>query len=416
MDASICGRLFDARGYLGNACVNVSGGVIASVTTEPRSDEVYRFDQEGLVIVPGFIDLHVHLRGLELSYKEDEESGTKAALSAGITLVVDMPNTRPRLSTPSALKAKLDALKRTSYVDYGVYAGIPDEPDTVGELTKQPIAGFKVYPEDMAVRPQSVSKVLSSGRLVVLHPELPEAERLGYDENDHRALERGCWMEGAGLALLLTLGAPRRLHVTHASCPTTIDLARSLGATIDVTPHHLIYDSNSRGCHFRVSPPIRDSVTRDLLVRYVIEGLVDAIASDHAPHSPQEKASWPHCPPGIPWLGLWPLSLFRLVSSGALSLPEFLRLTSLGPARVLGIDGLYGLIEPGYRANITVLNTRARGRFTATYSKASYLHAFMEEVYAAVSAVFVGGTLAALEGEPLLRPPVRNPFEVAEGG
>ncbi len=416
MDLSICGRLADARGYLGEGCVNVREGLITSVSKGPEAYEVHWFNEDGTVIVPGFIDLHVHLRGLDLSYKEDEESGTRAALSSGVTLVVDMPNTRPRLSTPAAVKMKLDALQNRSYTDYGVYAGVPDDPDLLDELARLPVAGFKVYPEDMAARPQSVSRVLSSGRLVVVHPELPEAERLGYDENDRRAAERGCWMEGASLGYLLSLGSPRRLHVTHASCPTTIDLARSQGATTDVTPHHLLYDATRHGCQFRVNPPLRDSATRDLLVKYVLEGLVDAIASDHAPHSPQEKASWPHCPPGIPWLGLWPLALYRLVSSGALPLSDFLRLTSLGPARVLGLDGLYGLILPGYRANLVAINTGWRGRFTWAYSKAPYWHAFMEDVYAAPSAVFVGGALAALEGKPLLRPPVRNPFEVAGRG
>ncbi len=416
MDASICGRLVDARGYLGDGCVNVEGGYIRSLTKDPASGEVYAFKSDGVVVAPGLIDLHVHLRGLELSYKEDEESGTKAALSSGITLVVDMPNTRPRLSNPSAVALKLRALANQSYVDYGVYAGVPDDPALVEELRRFPIAGFKVYPEDMGVREASVSRVLSSGSLVILHPELPEAERLGFEENYSRASLRCCWLEGAGLHYLLSMGSPRRLHVTHASCPGTVEAARGLGATTDVTPHHLLFDSEMPGCSYRVSPPLRDPVTRALLLKYVINGLVDALASDHAPHSPQEKASWPHCPPGIPWLGLWPLTMFRLVRSGAVSLARFLELTSLGPARVLGLEGRYGLIEPGYRANLVVIDTSWSGRFTSTYSKAPYWHAFMEDVYAMPVAVFVGGVLAAREGEVLLRPPVKNPFEVTRAG
>ncbi|MGC9072003.1 MAG: dihydroorotase [Acidilobus sp.] len=410
MEASICGRLVDARGHLGEGCANVKDGYIASITREPRSDVVYRFFDEGLVVAPGFIDLHVHLRGLELSYKEDEGSGTKAALTSGITLVVDMPNTRPRLATPDAVKMKLEALSRLSYVDYGVYAGVPDDMGHVRELAAMPIAGFKVYPEDMSLRVGVLTDVLGSGRLVVLHPELPEAERVMDGDNPWRGLARGCWMEGAAVHLLSTFGRPTRLHVTHVSCPGTLYASRELGATTDVTPHHVLFDSEARGCYFRVNPPLRDSVTRSLLLKALIEGAVDAIASDHAPHAGVEKGFWPHCPSGIPWLGLWPLVMFSLVSSGAMSLAKFLELASLGPARVLGLESRYGLLEPGYRADLVALDYTWRGRFVSTYSKAPYSHAFMREVYAIPKAVFVGGALAAEEGQVLLKPPALNPF------
>ncbi|MGC9210056.1 MAG: dihydroorotase [Acidilobus sp.] len=410
MEASICGRLYDAMGELGEGCLNVDGGLIRSITKDPEGETVYRFYGEGLVVVPGFIDLHVHLRGLELSYKEDEESGTKAAVSSGITLVLDMPNTRPRLSTPDAIMMKLKALSANSYVDYGVYAGVPDDPRSVPDLAKLPVAGFKVYPEDMGLRGAALQAVMKSGRLVVLHPELPEAERVADGENYWRGLARGCWLEGAAVNYLLGFGKPARLHVTHASCPGTLYLSKAFGATTDVTPHHILFDYERAGCTYRVNPPLRDPVTRSLLLKALVEGYVDALASDHAPHSSAEKSSWPHCPAGIPWLGLWPSLALELVSAGLLQLTRFLELTSLGPARILGIDSWYGLLRPGYRANVVILDLRYRGRFVGTYSKAAYYHAFMAEVYAQPKAVFVGGVLAAEEGEVLLKPQVVNPF------
>ena len=416
MEASVCGRLVDPRGFLGEGCVNVEDGVIKSIGRSPSGDQVYSFYAENVFVTPGLIDLHVHLRGLDLSYKEDEESGTKAALSSGVTLVVDMPNTRPRLATPEALRLKLEALRERSYVDYGVYAGVPDSEALVDKLASMPIAGFKIYPEDMDLRASSVSRALSTGALVVLHPELPEAERVGWGENAERGEARGCWLEGASVHLLSTYGPLKRLHVTHVSCPGTLRVAKSYGATTDTTPHHVLYDYSHEGCHFKVNPPLRDPVTRSLMLRELINGGIDALASDHAPHSPREKDSWAYCPPGIPWLGLWPPLLLGLVRSGALKLTEFLRLTSLGPAGILGLDHLYGLLEVNYRANLVVIDLNGWGRFSGTYSKARYLHAFMEGLQATIRAVFVSGELAAEEGEVLLRPPVLNPFEGSELG
>ncbi|MFP3231547.1 MAG: dihydroorotase [Acidilobus sp.] len=408
-DASFCGRLYDARGPLGEGCVNVSNGIIESISSGPRGEEVHSYHGDGLYVAPGLIDLHVHLRGLELSYKEDEASGTMAALASGVTLVTDMPNTRPRLSTPEALRAKLEALRGASYVDHAVYAGVPDSPELVGRLASMPIAGFKVFPEDLASRWGSVEVILNMrDLLVVLHPELPEAERAWAEENYERDELRGCWAEGASLYYVASARA--RVHITHVSCPGTLRLAKSMGLTADTTPHYLLYSHLLGGCHFRVNPPLRDEVTRSLMLKAVVEGQVDALASDHAPHSPQEKSSWPHCPAGIPWLGLWPWALYRLVSSGAMGRGEFLRLLTTGPARVLGLGNLYGLLEPGHRANLVVVEERPR-RFAGTYSKAPYWHYFMGDLYAAPKAVVVGGRLVAEDMEVLGRPKTINPFE-----
>lgn len=413
-EASVCGTLVDPLDGVAEGCVNVRDGLIDSVSREPRGEEVYRAPS-GSYIAPGLIDLHVHLRGLELSYKEDEATGTMAALSSGITLVADMPNTRPRLATPEAVSAKLRALAAMSYTDYAVYAGIPDRPDGVDALRSMPVVGFKVYPEDLGARAVSVRRVLDlKGTLVVLHPEVPEAERVWADENYERGLARGCWMEAASLYMLS--GARARVHVTHVSCPSTLLLAKSMGFTADTTPHYMFYSYYMSGCQYRVNPPLRDEVSRSLIVKYVLEGTFDALGSDHAPHSRQEKAAWPHCPPGIPWLGLWPWVVYRLVKAHAMSRQEFLRLTSLGPAKVLGLDRLYGRLRPGYRANLVVIDEAHEWRFTGTYSKAPYCHAFMSLAAAAPLAVFVGGQLASEGFDVKIKPRTVNPVEVSRLG
>ncbi len=411
MSASICGKLYDYRGFLGEGCANIDdNGFIESVTKEPRYNKIYRYNNDGLVVTPGLIDLHVHLRGLGLSYKEDERTGTMAALESGITLVADMPNTVPRLASREAVRLKLRALSDNSYVDYGVYAGIPDKPEAVSDLLNEPVLGFKVYPEDMDAKRPSVSRALSTGALVVVHPETPEADLRSQlaDTNVSRAELRGCWSEALAVHMIHDMKG-LRVHVTHVSCPSTLYVAKGYGYTTDTTPHYLLLDRTvDNGCYYKVNPPLRDLYSSWQLVKALKEGLVDALGSDHAPHSPEEKRmDYGLCPPGIPWLGVWPWVVFRLVVTGYLDLQEFLRLTSFGPAKVLGLSK-YGYIGPGARANLVVIDLKARRRFVATYSKARYWHVFMQELVGEPKAVFVGGELAYEDGSVQGRPRALN--------
>ncbi len=414
----MCGHLADYRGLLGEGCVGVDeeSGLIVSVSRDhPGSGagRVWDYRGRGVIVAPGFIDLHVHLRGLQLSYKEDEASGCKAAAAAGITLVVDMPNTRPQLRDPEALRAKLEALDSKCIVDHGAYAGIPRDPSLASRLASEPIAGFKVYPEDLAS--PGLAGALATRRLVVLHPELPEASKadLASATLEGRLAHRGCWWEGAAV---LELGAHRprgRVHVTHASCASTVAMARSWGYTVDVTPHHLFLDTTAPldPCLGRVNPPLRSPGERLGLVKMLLEGRVDALASDHAPHEEREKSLPPTCPPGFPWLEAWPWLAYRLVASGALGLGEFHWLTSRGPALVLGLKR-YGALQEGFRANLVAYDPNASWRFPGPrYSKAKLHPATMMELRGRPLGVWVGGAPVYLDGEIVEgRRPGVNPF------
>ncbi|MEB3692510.1 MAG: dihydroorotase [Caldisphaeraceae archaeon] len=414
MILSICGNLFDYRGSIGKGCINIGeSGKIESVTKIPKARKAEEFGN-GYIIGPGIIDLHVHLRGLELSYKEDEESGTKSALQSGITLVIDMPNTKPRLDSIDNIKKKLSSLKEMSYVDSSVFSAIPQKVEEIDKICDLPIAGFKVYPEDLSLREEAIRYVIEKGKLIVLHPELIEAERVFDYENDARATLRGCNLESASIPIINKISERRkRIHVTHTSCPSTVLEAKRHGFTVDTTPHHLFYESSMRGCQYRVNPPLRDYITKGNLFKLLIEGAVDMVCSDHAPHSIKEKENPTLCPPGIPWLGLWPWLFFKLVKLGIISIGNFFNLLSFTPARILGIKNL-GYIGEGARANIVVIDSNARWRFTKTYSKAPYIGHFLEELHGFPVKVYVGGILASDSGEVIGRPPVINPFEVKD--
>jgi len=395
----VCGTLVDYRGVHGEGCVVVEDGVIAGITSRPPS-AVNLLDHRGrgAYVAPGFIDLHVHLRGLRLSYKEDEYSGTAAAAASGIAMVVDMPNTVPRLATVEALSEKLQALERYSLVDYSVYAGIPGDIEEASRLASMPIAGFKVYPGDLLDRFSVVRGILgSSDTLVVVHPELPEAEKPLVESNSSRTLHRGCHWEIAAVELIASLQPRARVHITHVSCPSTLERARSAGFTVDVTPHHLLLQEWSEDCLFRVNPPLRSPHYSMLLLEKLLGGTVDAFASDHAPHAVWEKSEPLTCRPGIPWLEAWPQMLYCLVVAKALRLDEYLWLVSRGPARILGLSG-YGVLEPGARANITVFKPGPGRVLAPGLSKARYIPYFMERSCMEVLATIVGGAVVYREG------------------
>ncbi len=376
---AICGRVYDpASGIRGEELrlvLDTREGVVRELR-EPLGG--CGLGGPGAIVLPGLVDMHVHLRGLGLSYKEDEASGTRAAARGGVTLVADMPNTVPRLDTREALLEKLERLRRDAVVEALVYAAVPRDPRLLGELLSLPgVAGLKVYPRDLGERWPAVEEALSrEGLLVVLHPELPEAERGDPEDPWARNGPRGCHWETAAVETVAGALAGARLHVTHASCPSTVEAAKRSGATVDVTPHHLFMEAPRRGdCLHRVNPPLRGAAERTGLLKLLLEGAVDAVASDHAPHTPREKSGDPlACPPGIAWLEAWPHVLSCLVASGALDWMEYARLASTGPASLLGARRC---LSPGCPASVTVLEP-AYGRIGAPVeSKARLVPYFM---------------------------------------
>lgn len=388
--------LWSPSGWRSNACIDLAGG--------PTSAEGC-LDLRGArsIALPGIIDMHVHLRGLELSYKEDESSGTLAALAGCVTAVVDMPNTRPFVRNPRALREKLRALSR-SRVDYGLYAGVPESADYVEEMASAPIAGFKFYPEDLEKDEGLICSVLRSaerrGLLVIVHSEHPEMIRAP-DYGYERDLHRSCAAEMLGIEevrrLLKRCGAKPRVHITHVSCPKTLILSKQLGFSTDVTPHHLLFDRISFRhlwnplCESKVNPPLRRPEERWGLWKLLMEGYVDAIASDHAPHAAAEKAWAPpdQCSPGFSSLESWPGALLLSFNAAGL-LDEFVKLTSVNVQKILGISRGFTLsvfslepeASPGSlfsKAKITPYFGTRRARCLATIIRGRLTYRELEE-------------------------------------
>lgn len=358
--------------------------------------------------LPGIVDIHVHLRGLKLSYKEDERSGTMAAASGCVTMVADMPNTMPELRTSEAVKEKLASLGSMALVDYSLYAGVPRSVGEAMEIASLPIAGFKIYPEDLkhVDRVEAVLEAAEeSGLLVVLHPEVEDLF-LSVDNGWNRGFYRQCAAEAAAVDELnrvsVSRGFKSRIHVTHVSCPETVKHAKSKGFTVDVTPHHLFIDDGAvlpyTHAWGKVNPPLRGVHERALLLANTLEGSIDAIASDHAPHSPWEKWMPPQtAPPGFPWLEWWPgFTALRLLEH--LGVGRFYTLTSHSPLRILGFEGRKRCLHEGCEATISVLMIDRTRVYHKGYTKAPYMPALGMESYDCLATVIRGSPVYTLWG------------------
>ncbi|MEM0310620.1 MAG: dihydroorotase [Ignisphaera sp.] len=329
------------------------------------------------ILLPGFIDIHVHLRGLKLSYKEDEESGTKAASRGGFTAVVDMPNTLPRIDNKQALQEKIEALKLKSRVDFGIYVSpAKDYREMYDMLYEEGVVGVKFFPQDLHLFPKilNITSSRDLNRIVIVHAEHP------YMVNDCEAGSR--WMcrpiesELSALDIVhMHVKENMKIHITHITNVLTLSLAKRYKFTTDTCPHYLYLDSSHEkemGCIAKVNPPLRTPSTRYSLLKLL--KAFDAVSSDHAPHSFDEKLlDFSMCPSGIASLELTASLILNLVNLGAIDLDDAVKLLSRGPSKILGLKR-WGCTYIGCIASYTVVDMNKEFRVDPEtfYSKSRF--------------------------------------------
>jgi len=380
------GRLVDPSRDVDDALdLLLEDGVVAKVgegLPAPKGAEVV--DASGLVVCPGLIDIHVHLREPGQEYKETVRTGTMAAAAGGFTAVASMPNTVPVNDNASVTELILRQAERAGFAR--VYP--------VGAVSKG------MHGEELAEVGEMVAAgaaAISDDGLPVAHPELMRrallyAQHFGIPLLQHAedlaltgdgVMHEGEWSTRLGLPgipgasedlvvsrdLLFAQDTGGRYHVQHTSTARSLDLvrqakARGVAATCEVTPHHLfltdqgVADSGF-STDFKMKPPLRSEADREALVAGLADGTVDAIASDHAPHHADEKdVEFSLAPFGIVGLETTvSLCLDRLVHGGVIGLPRLVELLSTGPARVLGVPG--GTLAEGSPADVTFLDLDA---------------------------------------------------------
>ena len=365
----------------GLADIGIRAGKIAAVGDLAQASAGEVFDAKGLTILPGVIDSQVHFREPGLEWKEDLESGSRAAVLGGVTAVFEMPNTEPTTTDPDALADKLARARHRMHCDHAFYVGgTHDNAAFLGELERLPgCCGIKVF------------MGASTGTLLVPDDEgvaavLRNINRRGtfHSEDEYRLAERrplartGDWtshpeVRDAESAIRstrrlvgLAKALGKRIHVLHV---TTADEIAYLAdhkdvASVEITPQHLTLtgpqDYERLKGYAQMNPPIRDAYHQAGLWRGIAMGVADVLGSDHAPHTKDEKARpYPASPSGMPGVQtLLPVMLTH-VAAGRLSLERLVDLTSHGPQRIFGLADK-GRVAEGYDADLTVVDLKAR--------------------------------------------------------
>ncbi len=381
------GRLVDpSQGLDGALDLLVEDGLVAAIDRgipAPEGAEVV--DAAGLVVVPGLIDIHVHLREPGQEYKETVETGTRAAAAGGFTAVASMPNTVPTNDNPSVTEHILAQARRFGlarvYPVAAVSKGLSGE--ELAEIGETLAAGAVAISDDglPVAHPELLRRAFQYARHFDV-PLMQHAEDLAL--TGHGVMHEGEWSTRMGLPgipgaaedvcvgrdLLLAEESGGRYHVQHLSSGRSLELVREakrrgVAVTCEATPHHLlltdeeVYRSGA-STHLKMKPPVRSARDREALLAGLADGTIDLIASDHAPHHRDEKdQEFSLAPFGIVGLETTvSLCLDRLVRPGLLSLARLVELLSAAPARLLKLPG--GTLQKGSVADLTLLDLERR--------------------------------------------------------
>ncbi|WP_319517706.1 allantoinase AllB [uncultured Martelella sp.] len=370
------------------ASIAIKDGKILAIGEREAMPEAREIvDASGLHILPGAIDVHVHFRDPGYPQKEDFASGTAAAAFGGVTTVFDMPNTLPQIADAKALAEKHEIASAKAHVDYGLYAVLgEDSLANIDALIEGGIIGFKCYMGNTFGRIPSPTTgamlelfelVAPTGKRISLHAETNSVmERrearlraMGKTEPlDHLAARPAVVAtEAVSRAAILAEWTGARIHVLHISSaaelrPLADAKARGVDITGETCPQYLLLSTEDyaakRGV-IRVNPPVREPENQEPIWQALVDGTIDMIATDHAPHSIEEKTRediWTvDC--GFPGVETqMPLMLTEAKRRGA-SLSDYVRWSAENPAKRWGLFPKKGALQVGSDADIAIVDT-----------------------------------------------------------
>lgn len=356
----------------------LSDGIIHSIGLATTPGKGVRWNGKGLWLLPGLVDMHVHFRDPGFVHKEDLRSGARAAAAGGFTSVLCMPNTKPPMDTPErflAWKHRMGSISNVRLLQAGCL--------TRDSLGKELVdfeglagAGAVAFTDDGRCPQEELVMERCLRQATAWRPILQHPEDLGLSKG-------GVIHEGKVARSLGVKGIPReseirivrrdlnlvrktkaRLHLQHLSCKESVEevyraKAEGLPVTCEVCPHHLVLTEDS--CRqgdpvYKVNPPLREEEDRVALLDAVCDGTVDAIATDHAPHTDLEKGSGLiEAPFGVVGLeSALPILMTELVYKGIILPSKLVSLLSGGPASILGLD--CGGLRPGKPADLTLVD------------------------------------------------------------
>ncbi len=404
--------------------VAIEAGKIEGIYKQ-REEPQYRdvIDCRGLYILPGIVDIHVHLRDLKQTDKEDFESGTMAAAAGGVTTVVDMPNSDPPVLDKKTLDEKIARAHESRHVNVGFHAGIPHIIEDFDVQMLRDILGLKVYPHSPLDKKTNYNKnrirecvklARASEIPLLFHPESPAMRNIPRNMEEF-FLTHSCESEVNSLRSFIDAKVEydARLHVCHVSCAATARLVHENRAedtlTAEVTPHHLFL-SGGDFVHedglAKMLPPLRSPHDKRMLLEALTQNCsIDCVATDHAPHKKWEKtAPFLKASSGIPGLETILPVMLTEVFEQRLSWIDYLRVCCSAPARILGLE-TKGILTKGYDADI-VLARIQEGTISGKefYSKAKITPFEGQRVLARTVTTIVGGIVVFRDGEFVLGP------------
>jgi len=423
------------RGRIVEAGLAIDDGRIFKIAKETNLPSASaKLNLKGHVTLPGLIDSHVHLRNQQLAYKEDFFSGTAAAAAGGVTLTIDMPNNKPVTMDSISLRERMKLAERRAVVNVAFYSAFPQKLEEVPSIIKEGAMAFKLYMsekiggldvDDDKLLLQAFNKIAKMGVPVAVHAEdrkiletkRREMEKTGRKDVEAYSKARPPEAEAQAIRRIAQLAKKSGVQVHFCHVSSAIGLNAFLTAkkdgfpvTCEVTPHHLLLSSEHLKRYRTLAltnPPLRTKKDVIALWSALKQGFIDALASDHAPHTVEEKeveSVW-DAKPGIPGLETILPLLLTQVSEGRLTIADLVRLTSEKPAEIFNLRNR-GCLEEGNWADIVVVDINRKYKIDSSnfYSKAKYSPFDGWSVKGKPTKTFVNGQLVMDEGEIVAKP------------
>ena len=364
-----------ADGYSGRMDIIIENGVIAAVGENLSGDT--EINAAGLYAIPGLVDMHVHLRDPGQTAKEDILTGCCAAAAGGVTSLLAMPNTNPTIDSGEVVhyvREKAKNAKARVYVAASITKGLQSkEPTNLAELKEAGAIGLSDDGRPVvntAFLRDAMKRAPQYGMTVVAHCEdlfLAEGGKINEGEVSAQLGVKGipAAAEDCGTAREIALAAAEDvpIHICHVSTATSVALVRDakrrgVKVTAETAPHYFSLTEKvllRRDADYRMNPPLRTEKDVQAIIEGLRDGTLDAIATDHAPHTPEEKADFEKAPNGsIGMESSLAVGITYLVKTGLLTFDELVEKMSVNPARILGIDA--GTLRVGANADIALVD------------------------------------------------------------